>query len=452
MSLSIIILAAGQGKRMGSSLPKVLQPLAGRPLLDHVLSRARALNPRGVCIVYGHGGDAVRQAFPDDSINWAHQAEQLGTGHAVQQAMPMLPDDDTVLVLCGDVPLVSLESMTDLVAAGDKGLAVLTVEAEQPQGYGRIIRDAAGAVIRIVEHGDATDEELRIREINTGLIACPAPLLSGWLERLRADNAQNEYYLTDIVEQAVADGAKVRAVLAADETEVMGINDRSQLASAEAEYRRRACKDLMDSGATLADPHRVDIRGNVTCGQDVFIDVNVIFEGEVTLGDNVIVGPHSVISSSRIGSDTRIHSHCVIQEASIGVECELGPYARLRPAAELAQGAKVGNFVEIKKSTVGRGSKVNHLSYIGDARIGESVNVGAGTITCNYDGANKHQTIIGNNAFIGSGVELVAPVEVGAGATIGAGSTISRNAPEGQLTLERSRQSSLPGWQRPEKK
>ena len=452
MALSIVILAAGQGTRMRSDLPKVLQPLAGRPLLGHVVDCARELEANDICIVYGHGADQVRAAFPDASLRWALQAEQNGTGHAVMQAMPETPDDNAVLILAGDVPLLRAATLERLIAAtGVDDMAVLTVDMDDPTGYGRVVRESGG-VRRIVEQKDATPAEQAIAEINTGVMLCPAARLKGWLDKLGNDNAQGEYYLTDIIEMAVADGVTVHGVKADSQEEVMGINDKKQLAEAERALQARLVNELMAEGVGFADPARVDIRGKLKCGRDVFIDVNAVFEGEVELGDGVHIESNNWIRDSRIGAGTVVHSNCHMEGASTGQNCELGPFARLRPGAELADRVKVGNFVEIKKSTVANGSKVNHLTYIGDTEIGENVNVGAGTITCNYDGANKHRTVIGDGAFIGSGVELVAPVEIGSGATIGAGSTISKPAPDDELTLERARQVTIKGWKRPVKK
>ncbi|MDJ0928789.1 MAG: bifunctional UDP-N-acetylglucosamine diphosphorylase/glucosamine-1-phosphate N-acetyltransferase GlmU [Gammaproteobacteria bacterium] len=451
MKLSVIILAAGQGKRMRSDLPKVLQPLAGRPLLGHVLDTAEALGATDVHVVYGHGGEQVQGAFRDREVDWALQAEQLGTGHAVQQALPGVPDDHTVLILCGDVPLVRAELLKSVVSAGEQTLAVLTAELPDPTGYGRILRDGTGRVNGIVEERDATDDQRAVREINSGLMACPASLLGGWLGRVGADNTQGEYYLTDIVGLAVTDGRPVNAICAPVADEVLGINDRRQLAHAESLFRARVANALLDDGVTLVDPARIDVRGELICGHDVVIDINTLFIGAVELGDGVVIGPNAVIRDSVLGAGTRVLPHCLIEEATVGTDCEIGPYARLRPATVLAERAKIGNFVEIKKSEIGPGSKVNHLTYVGDATVGAAVNVGAGTITCNYDGANKHRTVIGDGAFIGSGVELVAPVEVGAGATIGAGSTISKSAPSDQLTLERSKQVTIKNWKRPVK-
>jgi len=452
MKLRIIILAAGQGTRMRSALPKVLQPLASRPLLQHVVDTARGLEPAAIHVVYGHGGEQVQEAFAGQGLDWVLQAEQKGTGHAVQQVIPLVDQGDTLLILCGDVPLVQAATLQPLVAAAaDGALAVLTTRLEDPTGYGRIVRDIDGAMTGIVEHADASNSQRAINEVNAGLIAAPAGRLAEWLEQLGTDNVQGEVYLTDVVELAVAAGVEVATVEAADSSEVMGINDKAQLASAERIWQRRIATELMRAGVTLADPERIDVRGQLRCGRDVSIDANAIFEGEVELGDEVSIGPYTLVRNARIGAGTVVHPHTIIDQAEIGAGCEIGPFARVRPEVVLAEHAKIGNFVEIKKSHIGPGSKVNHLSYIGDATIGSRVNVGAGTITCNYDGASKHRTIIGDGAFIGSGVELVAPVEIGAGATIGAGSTISKPAPAGELTVARARQSTVSGWKRPEK-
>jgi len=453
MALHVVILAAGQGTRMKSSRPKVLQPLAGRPLLAHVLGRALGLGAHATHVVYGYGGDAVPAAFPDADVRWVAQVEQLGTGHAVTQAMPGIPDDATVLVLYGDVPLIEAATLRPLVDAARGGaLAVLGVRLDDPAGYGRIIRDAGGRVVRVVEQKDASPVELAVTEVNTGIVAAPAGRLRGWLEGLSNANAQGEYYLTDIVAAAVADGLKVEAMLAPTVAEVLGINDRAQLAGLETALRARITSELMAAGVTFVDPARVDVRGRLDCGRDVIIDVNTVFEGVVELGDDVSIGPNVLIRNSRLGAGCIVLPNTLIDGAEVGPGCELGPYARLRPGAELAEGVKIGNFVEVKKSRIGVGSKVNHLSYIGDTEIGTRVNVGAGTITCNYDGANKHRTVIGDEAFIGSNTALVAPVEIGAGATIGAGSTISKDAPPGELTVARAKQATVPGWKRPVKK
>jgi bifunctional UDP-N-acetylglucosamine pyrophosphorylase / glucosamine-1-phosphate N-acetyltransferase len=451
VDLSVIILAAGQGTRMRSAVPKVLQPLAGRPMLQHVIECSTALGADDICVVYGHGGEAVKSAVRGERVRWVLQAEQLGTGHAARQAMEETPAANRVLILFGDVPLLRPATLTALLdACGQSDVGVLTAEPEDAQGYGRIVREG-GRVARIVEQKDATVEVLAIGEINTGVICAPASRLTDWVRRLTNDNRQGEYYLTDVIEMAVVEGVAVHGVRAADWKEVMGINDRKQLAQAERALQERLVDELMAEGVGFADPARVDIRGTLTCGRDVFIDVNTVFEGDVVLGDNAKVESNNVIRDSRIGEGTVVHPHCHVEGATTGAGCEIGPFARLRPGAELADRVKIGNFVEVKKSTIAAGSKVNHLSYIGDTTIGSGVNVGAGTITCNYDGAAKHRTVIGDGAFIGSGVELVAPVEVGADATIGAGSTITKAAPGGTLTVARARQVTIDGWQKPGK-
>jgi bifunctional UDP-N-acetylglucosamine pyrophosphorylase/glucosamine-1-phosphate N-acetyltransferase len=452
LGLSTIILAAGQGTRMGSNLPKVLQLLAGRPLLDHVLGLVRGLGATDIAVVYGHGGAAVQAACDGDDLRWELQADQLGTGHAVRQAAPGIPDENQVLILYGDVPLLTASTLSRLISAtAADGVSVLTVDMDDPTGYGRIIREN-GNVVASIEQKDATDEQRAVKEINTGVMIAPGAKLKQWLDALDNDNAQGEYYLTDVVALAVKDGVNVNGIKAENGTEVMGINDKKQLAEAERALQARLVDELMTQGVGFADPARVDIRGTLTCGKDVFIDVNAVFEGDVHLGDGSHIESNNLIRDSRLGANTMVHSNCHIEGASTGDSCEIGPFARLRPGAELANNIKIGNFVEVKKSTIADGSKVNHLSYIGDAEIGSGVNVGAGTITCNYDGANKHKTTIGDNVFIGSGVNLVAPVEIGAGATIGAGSTISKSAPEKQLTLERSKQKTIKGWKKPLKK
>jgi bifunctional UDP-N-acetylglucosamine pyrophosphorylase / glucosamine-1-phosphate N-acetyltransferase len=452
--VTVVVLAAGQGKRMHSALPKVLQPLAGRPLLAHVLAAARELEPAAIHIVYGHGGDEVKAAFADQTdLQWTLQSEQLGTGHAVMQAIPSIPDDHQVLVLLGDVPLVRTRTLQRLVNDSAEGeLALLTAVADDPTGYGRVIRDVLGEVARIVEEKDATDDERRVNEVNTGVLAFNAAELRRCLASLDNDNAQGEYYLTDVIAMSAQRGIKVHGIVVDSPTEVLGINDRAQLALAERTLQRQIAQDLMTRGVAFADPERVDVRGTLTCGRDVFIDVGAVFEGDVELGDNVRIAAYAVIADSKLGAGTVVHPHSVLERIVAGENCEIGPFARLRPGAALASKVKVGNFVEIKKSTVADGSKINHLSYIGDTTIGAGVNVGAGTITCNYDGANKHRTTIGDRAFIGSGVMLVAPVSVGDDATIGAGSTITKEAPAGELTIERSKQVTVPGWQRPKKK
>jgi bifunctional UDP-N-acetylglucosamine pyrophosphorylase/glucosamine-1-phosphate N-acetyltransferase len=453
MPISVVILAAGQGKRMKSDLPKVLQPVAGRPLLKHVIDTARELSASDIHVVYGHGGELVREALASENVTWALQAEQLGTGHAVQQAMSGVPDDHLVLILFGDVPLVQSATMQRLVEAATNGdaLGVLSVRMKDPTGYGRIVRDRAGTVARIVEHKDANQKERAIDEVNTGLMAASAQRMREWLSQLRNDNAQSEYYLTDVVVLAAKSGLKINAILADSEGEVLGVNDKVQLAEVEAIYRKRRATELMLQGVTLVDPARFDARGPDTVGRDVHIDVNVVFEGVVKLGQRVRIGPNVVIRDSEIGDDTVVFPNCVIDRASIGPNCNIGPFARFRPSSSLAPGVHIGNFVEVKNSILGAGAKANHLTYLGDATVGERVNVGAGTITCNYDGVNKWRTEIGAGAFIGSGAMLVAPVKIGAGATIGAGSTITKDAPDDKLTLERSKQLTLEGWKRPVK-
>ncbi len=438
---------------MKSDLPKVLQPLAGRPMLKHVIDCARSLDAASIHVVYGYGGEQVPEALAGEPVKWVRQAEQLGTGHAVLQAMPAIPDDHLVLVLYGDVPLVRHETLAKLVqSAGAKAVALLGVELEDPGGYGRLVRDAAGRVVRIVEQKDANHKELAIREINTGLMAVPASCLRRWLTGLRNDNAQREYYLTDIVTAAVREGLTISATIAPTTTEVLGVNDKIQLAEVETENRRRRARELMLAGATLADPERIDVRGEIEVGSDVFIDVNAVFVGRVKLGSRVKIGPNCFLRDSEIGDDTEIFSNCVIDKAVIGPGCQVGPFARFRPSSTLAANVHIGNFVEVKNSQLGDGSKANHLTYLGDAVIGKNVNVGAGTITVNYDGASKHRTTIEDDVHIGSGNMLVAPVTIEKGANTGAGSTITKNAPAGKLTLARSRQVTIEGWQRPQKK
>ena len=450
--LTVVILAAGQGKRMRSDLPKVLQRLAGKPLLQHVVDTARHLAPSAIHVVYGHGGEQVQAALKHEALGWALQAEQKGTGHAVAQAMPAIPDDHLVLVLYGDVPLVREQTLRELVAlAADGPLALLTVQLDDPTGYGRILRDADGHVRAIVEQKDATPEQLAVREGNTGVLALGARVLRAYLGQLRSDNAQGEYYLTDVIGMAVEDGLQVTPLVAQTESEVLGVNDKLQLAQLEGVYRGQCAEAAMRAGATLADPARFDQRGELTLGRDVFIDVNVVLEGRVTLGDRVRIGPHCVLRDVTIEADTQVFSHCVFDKAEIGPRCQIGPFARLRPGAKLAAEVHIGNYVEVKNSEIGFGSKANHLTYLGDATVGSKVNVGAGTVTCNYDGANKSRTVIEDGAFIGSGAMLVAPVTIGAQATTGAGSTLTKNAPAGKLTLSRARQVTIDGWQRPVK-
>lgn len=437
---------------MRSDLPKVLQRLAGKPLLDHVLGTSRGLGASDIAVVYGFGGDAVRAACDGDDIRWELQAEQLGTGHAVQQAAPGLPDGNQALVLYGDVPLLTTATLKRLVdGTSTDEVSVLTVDMDDPTGYGRIIREN-GNVVASIEEKDASDEQRAVKEINTGVMIAPAAKLKQWLGEIGNDNAQGEYYLTDVIALAAKDGVTVNGIKTADWTEVMGINDKRQLAAAERALQKRLVEELMTQGVGFADPARVDIRGTLTCGKDVFIDVNAVFEGEVHLGDGTTIESNNLVRDSKLGPNTLLHSNCHLEGATTGDSCEIGPFSRLRPGAALANNVKIGNFVEVKKSTIADGSKVNHLTYIGDAEIGKGVNVGAGTITCNYDGANKHKTTIGDDVFIGSGVELVAPIEIGKGATIGAGSTITKPAPDEQLTLERAKQVTIEGWKKPVKK
>lgn len=450
-SLEVLILAAGQGRRMVSARPKVLHTLAGQPLLAHVLKAAQGLNPRAIHVVYGHGGDAVRAAFPHAPVNWVLQAEQRGTGHAVTCALTHLAPTARVLVLLGDVPLITSATLESLCARADTGLALLTFHAQGPNQYGRILRDSRGLVERIVEWRDATPDQRALTEVNSGMLAASAENLRRWLPRLTSANAQGELYLTDIVALARADGVAVEAVQPAALHEVQGVNSRSDLASLERAFQYESAQALMAAGAQLMDPSRLDVRGTLTTGRDVLIDVDCVFEGQVTLGDGVTIGPYCFIRDSRLGEGAQIESHSVIDGAEVGPRAHIGPFARLRPGTRLGEEARVGNFVEVKASSVGAHSKVNHLSYIGDATIGEQVNVGAGVITCNYDGARKHRTIIGDKAFIGSDTQLVAPVEIGPGATIGAGSTVTKDAPAGELTLSRVTQKTVSGWRRPEK-
>jgi bifunctional UDP-N-acetylglucosamine pyrophosphorylase/glucosamine-1-phosphate N-acetyltransferase len=452
MKLAVVILAAGQGKRMKSDLPKVLQPLAGVPLLGHVVRRARALEPSSVHVVYGHGGDAVRATITDPDIRWSLQAEQLGTGHAVMQAMPNVADDELVLILYGDVPLIDAGTLRQLIAgAGAKSMGLLTVVLQDSTGYGRIVRNARGAIQKIVEQKDASKAQLKIKEGNSGIMAVPAKLLRRWLGKLKNANAQGEYYLTDVIAMAVKDKIKVVPLIAPTLAEVLGVNDKVQLAELEAMHRASRARELMIAGATVIDPARLDVRGEVTLGRDVVIEPNVVIEGKVSLGDRVRVGPNVVLRDVSIGADSVIHPNSVLEQSELGTGCLIGPYARVRPGSKLGANVHVGNFVELKKTVVGDGSKANHLTYLGDAVIGKGVNVGAGSITCNYDGVNKSTTTIEDGAFIGSGNMLVAPVRIGKDATTGAGSTITKDAPDGQLTLTRSKQMTIEGWKRPQK-
>jgi len=450
--MNVVVLAAGMGRRMRSDLPKVLHPLAGKPLLAHVIDRARSLAPKRIVVVYGHGGERVPQALAAPDLQWVLQEPQLGTGHAVMQALPLLDDAQPTLVLYGDVPLTAAATLAQLAAAAAGGrLALLTVELDDPAGYGRIVRDGE-RIVRIVEHRDADDATRAIREINTGILVAPTAALRRWLGALSNDNAQREYYLTDIVAAAVADGVEVVGVQPQAVWETLGVNSKAQLAELERVHQRNVAQALMENGVTLFDPARLDVRGTLSCGRDVEIDVNCVFEGEVTLDDGVRVGANCVIRDARIGARTRILPFTHIEGASVGADARIGPYARLRPGTELAEHTHVGNFVETKSAKIGAHSKANHLAYVGDALVGERVNIGAGTITCNYDGANKHLTVIEDDAFIGSDTQLVAPVRVGRGATLGAGTTLTSDAPPEKLTISRARQATIERWQRPVKK
>ena len=452
-ALDVVILAAGKGKRMHSDFPKVLQPLAGRPLLSHVLATARALQPRRVVIVVGHGGDAVRSAIGEADVDWVTQEPQLGTGHALMQALPRLARDGVVLVLYGDVPLIEAPTLAPLArsAARDR-LALLVQHLENPRGYGRILRDGAGRITGIVEEKDASVAERAIRETNTGIMAAPSRRLEAWLARLGNDNAQGEYYLTDVVALAAGDGVAIDASTPRSADECLGVNSKAELAALERRYQMNQAARLLEAGVSIADPARIDVRGTLQCGRDVMIDVNCIFEGEVVLGDGVRVGANCILRDVTLGAGTEVKPFSLIEEARIGANARIGPYARIRPGTELADEVHIGNFVEVKASSIGRASKANHLAYIGDSTVGSDVNVGAGTITCNYDGVSKHRTVIEDDVQIGSDVQLIAPVTIGKGATIGAGATISRDVPPGGLTLTAKQQVTKPDWQRPRKK
>lgn len=448
--LNIVILAAGKGTRMNSTQPKVLHKLAGKSLLGHVITAAKQLNPDKIIVVYGYGGNAVPDAFKQETITWVEQKEQLGTGHAVQQAAAALDAGAKTLVLLGDVPLLNVESCRKLLQQTDQ-LGLLTVRKNDPTGYGRIVRDAQGKISAIVEHKDATPQQRAIIEVNTGIMAIDNVRLLDWLSRLQNQNAQGEYYLTDIVAMAVNDGFFVASEIIQDESSVEGVNSKQDLAGLERIYQLRKATDLMQAGTTLSDPFRIDVRGELEVGRDVEIDIGCIFEGKVSLADGVKIGAYCVIKDTTIGAGTTIAPFTHTDQVSIAAECRIGPYARLRPGTELSDDSHVGNFVELKNAQVGVGSKINHLSYVGDTTVGKQVNIGAGTITCNYDGANKFRTVIEDNAFIGSDSQLVAPVTIGAGATIGAGSTITKDAPAGELTVSRGRQVTVSGWKRPQK-
>jgi len=452
MNLTVTILAAGKGTRMRSAQPKVLHDLAGKSLLQHVTATAQTLNAQKTVVVYGHGGEVVRERLVDEPIEWVEQSEQLGTGHAVEQALPMVEDDDTVLILYGDVPLIEATTLQPLCAAASSSvLALLTVVLNDPSGYGRIVRDSSNCVQRIVEQKDASKAELEIAEINTGILAVNGGRLRSWLAELDNDNAQGEFYLTDIIALAVRDGVVVESFSPASIEEVQGVNDRAQLAALERHYQQREAQRLMGEGLGLRDPARFDLRGELSFGHDVVIDINAVIEGRVVLGSGVTIGPNCLLRDCELGNGVEILANSMIESATVGEQSRIGPFARIRPETQLADHTHVGNFVEIKKSEVGSGSKINHLSYIGDSTIGSRVNIGAGAITCNYDGAYKHRTIIGDDVFVGSDSQLVAPVEIGAGATIGAGSTITRDIPSGELSLTRTKQKTISGWKRPAK-
>lgn len=452
MKLGVLILAAGQGTRMKSAMPKVLHQIAGKPMLAHVIETAQQLQPAEIVVVYGHGGGQVKQQLCTYDVRWALQEQQLGTGHAVMQGLPLLRGVDRVLVLYGDVPLIRLDTLQRLLEASiETSIGMLTVRVKEPYGYGRIVRDEFDRIVRIVEHKDASADELTIDEINAGIMTMDCPELTAWLENLSNDNVQNEYYLTDVIDMAVSDGHVVASVQPHSPEEVEGVNDRVQLARMERCMQQRLATALMLQGATLMDPQRVDIRGSVRAGEDVTVDANVVLQGEVEIGRGTIIGANTHLINCTVGENVVILQNCVIEDAEIGSGCKIGPFARIRPGTVLSDDCHIGNFVELKNAQVDRRSKINHLSYVGDTTVGRDVNVGAGVITCNYDGANKHRTVIGDDVFLGSDTQLIAPVTVASGATIGAGSTITRDAPADQLTLSRSKQVSKPGWQRPRK-
>ena len=453
MSLSVVVLAAGKGTRMRSALPKVLHPVAHKPMVQHVIDVAKQLQPNAMHVIYGHGGDVLQQTLKGQALNFVEQAEQLGTGHAVQQVVPHLGANDKVLILYGDVPLTRAATLKNLLAVAEKtDLALLTVTLPDPNGYGRIVRNGKGAVTGIVEQKDANAAQLAITEVNTGMMVVHSASLKRWLAQLSNNNAQGEYYLTDIVAMAASEGVVIATAQPSEIAEVEGANNRVQLAALERAYQLRQAEQLMISGATLMDPARVDVRGDVKVGSDVIIDANVIFEGHVELADGVVIESNCVLRNCKIGADSRVKSHSVIEGAQLAAGCSVGPFARLRPGAVLDDGAAVGNFVEVKNTHMGPGAKASHLTYLGDAVVGAAANIGAGTITCNYDGANKHLTEIGAGAFIGSNSALVAPVKIGVNATVGAGSTITKAVADGELAVARGKQISISGWQRPVKK
>ncbi|WP_288384868.1 bifunctional UDP-N-acetylglucosamine diphosphorylase/glucosamine-1-phosphate N-acetyltransferase GlmU [uncultured Acinetobacter sp.] len=451
MTTTVIILAAGKGTRMRSSLPKVLQPLAGRPLLGHVIQTAKQLHAQNIITIYGHGGEHVQQQFQQENIQWVEQAEQLGTGHAVQMTLPVLPQEGMSLILYGDVPLVRQETLDQLLAVSSAtGIGMITLNVDNPTGYGRIIRDN-DKIQAIVEHKDATKQQRQIQEINTGIYCVSNQKLHAWLPKLSNNNAQGEYYLTDIVAMAVADGLEIASIQPELAYEVEGVNDRLQLAALEREFQLQQAKSLMQQGLTLSDPARFDVRGTLKIGQDVKIDINVIIEGDCELGDFVEIGAGCVLKNTRIAAGTKVQPYSVFENAVVGENTLIGPFARLRPGAELANDVHIGNFVEVKNTRIGVGSKANHFTYLGDAEVGAGSNIGAGTITCNYDGANKFKTVIGDAAFIGSNSSLVAPVHIGNGATVGAGSVITRDVSDNALAFERAQQIEKANYQRPQK-
>lgn len=452
MGLSIVILAAGKGKRMGSSLPKVAHKVGGVAMIERVIATAKSLKPNSINVVYGNGGTRIRDDFKQLNVNWIQQHQQLGTGHAVAQALPNISDKDQVLILYGDVPLISTSTLTKLLEhSNNRRLSLVVTELDDPTGFGRIIRNEVSNIIAIVEHKDASEAQRRIKEINTGIITANAKDLKKWLPKLKNNNKQNEYYLTDIVGLAVGEGLSVGGVKAASRQEVQGVNDRWELARLERYYQLSKAQEIAYSGVTIMDPNRLDIRGNVKIGKDVTLDVNVILEGDVEIGSNVVIGPNVIIKDSIIGKDTHILANSVIEGAKIANECSVGPFARIRPETVLEKKAKIGNFVEVKKSKIGAGSKASHLAYVGDSVVGKEVNIGAGVITCNYDGVNKYKTVMDDGAFIGSNSSLVAPITVGKNAYIAAGSTVTKQAPANELTIARGKQMTIPGWKRPVK-
>lgn len=454
IKINVVVLAAGAGKRMHSSLPKVLHEIAGRSLLQHVVDTAQSIRPEKICIVIGHGAAQVKESLTSAEISWVNQAQQLGTGHALLQALPHLDADGITLVLYGDVPLISQNTLEEMIhASAGKYVTLLTATFTDPFGYGRIVRDpATSKILAIVEQKDATQKQQKICEINTGIMLIPNSLLHSWLPQLNNNNLQKEYYLTDIIDFAVRDGLDIKSIEAEKKWEVLGVNSKLQLADLERIYQKNCALNLMEKGVRLLDPARIDIRGELQCGSDVSIDINCIFEGSVTLGNSVQIGAHCILRNVMIADGAIIQPFCMIEGAEIGETCKIGPYARIRPGTRLENQVRIGNFVEVKNSQIGRSSKANHLSYIGDSTIGHNVNIGAGTITCNYDGANKYRTIIEDDVFIGSDTQLIAPVKIAKGSTIGAGSTITKETPENQLTLSRSKQVTIANWKRPTKK